>query len=478
MATSRPSSLIIPSEVVDVTNSSTGLAKTSTAKPERSSSSSVDSSSAINNNTSDNISSSQNFVRTTTSSTTTESDLESEHGDQNRSREQKSDSNSQEQLSRRMKHFQKLFKSEIQGEMPELIDSYVCAYQGDILLQGKMYITDRYLCFHSRIISYVTKHVYRWEQIQRVTRERVAFIFPTAIGIQLKHSEKKIIYASFLQRDQAFDKIESIRLQATNDMSSYDDDDSDIMNDGTLKPTNHNRQGKSYKRDSYDIVDGPEENGVLGMCLKNTNKRPTSIISTKSSNDKQQSKTLINSYSKKSSDRSTLTNQTVSNDSNESNLYSNQTSRSSRYTKHEKKQPNNEKRNNSLVNHHQSTSNSVKYRQSQNQSQERASVSHNQPTHSPSAPPSELTRNLSVTDSNSRGLLTKFLNLFVSSMNILLQIIPSSIQHARTLPLKTTVCIVLFLILLFFHAFYLMKVANRIENRLHSLHNLWPSSSN
>lgn len=134
--------------------------------------------------------------------------------------------------------------------------------------------------------------------------------------------------------------------------------------------------------------------------------------------------------------------------------------------------------NNSLVNQHRSTSNSVKYRQSQNQSQDRTSVSHNHPTHSPSVPPSEFPRNVSVIDSDSRGLLTKLLNLFVSSLNILLQIIPSLIHHARTLPLKTTVCIVLFLILLFFHAFYLMKVANRIENRLQSLHHLWPSSSN
>jgi hypothetical protein len=66
----------------------------------------------------------------------------------------------------------------------KIISSNVFFSLGDILLQGKMYITDRYLCFHSRIISYVTKHVYRWEQIENVSKERVAFIFPTAIGIK------------------------------------------------------------------------------------------------------------------------------------------------------------------------------------------------------------------------------------------------------------------------------------------------------
>ena len=93
----------------------------------------------------------------TISSTTTDSELESEqeerYADDNNSLEsttlptqrrqqqsslrresdqQKSDIQTPEQLSRRVKHFQKLFKSDIVDDnMPELIDSYVCAYQGN-----------------------------------------------------------------------------------------------------------------------------------------------------------------------------------------------------------------------------------------------------------------------------------------------------------------------------------------------------------
>ena len=43
----------------------------------------------------------------------------------------KSSSNNHDRTSRRMKHFQKLFKSVLKDQMPELIDSYVCAYQGN-----------------------------------------------------------------------------------------------------------------------------------------------------------------------------------------------------------------------------------------------------------------------------------------------------------------------------------------------------------
>lgn len=44
---------------------------------------------------------------------------------------EKTSNSSHERISRRMKHFQKLFKSVLKDQMPELIDSYVCAYQGN-----------------------------------------------------------------------------------------------------------------------------------------------------------------------------------------------------------------------------------------------------------------------------------------------------------------------------------------------------------
>lgn len=43
--------------------------------------------------------------------------------------------------------------------------------------------------------------------------------------------------------------------------------------------------------------------------------------------------------------------------------------------------------------------------------------------------------------------------------------------------LQTTIIILLILTLLFLHSFYLIQLAYRIENRLQSLHHLWPSAS-
>ncbi|CAF0893539.1 unnamed protein product [Adineta steineri] len=470
MAGSRPLSLIINEEAINTAKVSK---KRPAPKHGRSSSSSVDSSNAANMNSTnnDNNSSTQNFLRTTTTlSTTTDSDIESEQDDNQPIQSQKNDSNSQEQLSRREKHFYKLFKSELNDDMPELIDSYVCAYQGDILLQGKMYITDRYLCFHSRIISYVTKHVHRWEHIEDVSKERVAFIFPTAIGIQLKRTEKKLIYASFLQRDQAYEKIYSIWSRHVNDISSYDDEENDIVNDGTLKATNHNIRAP---RESYDIIDEPEQDDAIDMYLKNNHKRPVSLLSTKSSNEKQTSKLFMNSHNKKTTDKN-LT-QKLSNNSHDNISNATHNIRHSRFIKSERKQNEIEHRNNSVVNYRSKPTAS---RSHQGQSQDRLSASANQTTtHSNLSSTPIQNINVPTSDAQSNGILIKLLKLIISCINLFTQKLSSLFHHLQILSLKTTTFILIFLLLLFIHAFYLIKVASRIENRLQSLHPAWSSAS-
>ena len=154
------------------------------------------------------------------------------------------------------------------------IDHWLIAFLGDILLQGKMYITDRYLCFHSRIISYVTKHVHPWEQIERVTKERVAFIFPTAIGIKLKNPEKKLTYASFLQRDQAFEKILSIWSPFHYDSSSLsnhadDDEQHRYASLTTSKITNQSVDNRKKSNDDlyYEAMDQFEQDPVIKLCF-------------------------------------------------------------------------------------------------------------------------------------------------------------------------------------------------------------------
>ena len=425
-----------------------------------SSSSSIESTHGILVNTNGESSLINNPLQAIASSTTTDSDRESEQDDNLHSQPQKSDSSTSDQHSRRAKHFQKLFRSEIHGEMPEIIDSYVCAYQGDILLQGKLYITDRYLCFHSRIINYVTKHVYRWEQIGNVSKERVAFIFPTAIGIKLKGNGKRISYASFLQRDQAFEKIISIwsRFSPSMDDDDDDDDDSETAQDGTLKATNTNGRSRYDPRESYDVVEGSEQE-VLQLCLKDS-QTGVSPNSRKNSDEKQSGR---KSEKKSSTTKNLNADQKLTN--GDANAHS--TTRQSRYTKNEQKSTDKTKSKISIISFRIF---SISFR-----IENASSVNHR--SKSRHRTPSRTDPILSTCDPS--PILPSPISTFTSNGSE-----PSCSQISQNLSsflppysIQTTIIIFLILLTLFLHSFYLIKLAYRIENRLQSLHHAWPSSS-
>lgn len=130
MAKPRPVSLILPSGAFDEAPSRLTPKEKSPQPHGHSSSSSIDSNSMKNPLLKRN--SMPPAISNTTTTTTTDSDVDSDQDDQQQSDKQKNSLDTPDQRSRRLKHFQKLFKSDIHEEMPNLIDSYVCAYQGEI----------------------------------------------------------------------------------------------------------------------------------------------------------------------------------------------------------------------------------------------------------------------------------------------------------------------------------------------------------
>lgn len=74
------------------------------------------------------------------------------------------------------------------------------------------------------------------------------------------------------------------------------------------------------------------------------------------------------------------------------------------------------------------------------------------------------------------GILPKLMNIISPLIKLIIQTISSLVRCLQTYPFKTTIIMFIFLIILFFHGFYLMKVTNRIEHRLQTLHHQWPSS--
>ncbi|KAL2477877.1 Protein VASCULAR ASSOCIATED DEATH 1 [Forsythia ovata] len=86
-----------------------------------------------------------------------------------------------------------------------LVQDFNCALQDNFLLQGHMYLFDRYICFYSNLFGFETKKIIPFHEITFIRRAKVAAIFPTAIEITT--GGQKHFFTSFLSRDEAFKLI-------------------------------------------------------------------------------------------------------------------------------------------------------------------------------------------------------------------------------------------------------------------------------
>lgn len=99
----------------------------------------------------------------------------------------------------RLDEFKKLFK-----ELPEsekLIVDYPCALQRDILLQGRLYLAENWLCFYSNVFR-GTKIAVTLKDIVTITREKTARLIPNAI--QICTNTEKFFFTSFSAREKSY----------------------------------------------------------------------------------------------------------------------------------------------------------------------------------------------------------------------------------------------------------------------------------
>eukprot|EP00054_Salpingoeca_dolichothecata_P027024 m.195876 g.195876 ORF g.195876 m.195876 type:complete len:802 (-) comp25837_c0_seq1:107-2512(-) len=91
-------------------------------------------------------------------------------------------------------------------DLPEeeiLLDDFVCALQRDILVQGRLYVSQNYLCFHSNILGWETMLYLSLEDIIAIRKEKTALVIPNAIQLTTRDGTKRT-FTSFLTRDRAF----------------------------------------------------------------------------------------------------------------------------------------------------------------------------------------------------------------------------------------------------------------------------------
>ncbi|KAK2844947.1 hypothetical protein Q5P01_011606 [Channa striata] len=100
----------------------------------------------------------------------------------------------------RNEDFRKLFKKLPDTE--RLIVDYSCALQKDILLQGRLYLSENCLCFYSNIFRWETTITILLKDVTSMTKEKTAKLIPNAI--QISTDNEKHFFTSFGARDRSF----------------------------------------------------------------------------------------------------------------------------------------------------------------------------------------------------------------------------------------------------------------------------------
>ncbi|GAB0099832.1 GRAM domain-containing protein 1B [Sergentomyia squamirostris] len=100
----------------------------------------------------------------------------------------------------RSEDFKKLFKGVPDDE--RLVVDYSCALQKDILVHGRLYVSQNFLCFYANIFRWETSLSIRWKDVTSVTKEKTARVIPNAILVCTESD--KHFFTSFATRDKAY----------------------------------------------------------------------------------------------------------------------------------------------------------------------------------------------------------------------------------------------------------------------------------
>ncbi|GAA6005682.1 hypothetical protein JCM11491_003724 [Sporobolomyces phaffii] len=108
--------------------------------------------------------------------------------------------------SKRNADFHALFKNISDDDY--LIEDYGCALQREILIQGRLYISEHHLSFYANIFGWVTSLTIPFAEVCSIEKRMTAYVIPNAIQISTMHARHT--FASFLSRDTTYDLVGNI----------------------------------------------------------------------------------------------------------------------------------------------------------------------------------------------------------------------------------------------------------------------------
>ena len=104
---------------------------------------------------------------------------------------------------KRNRDFHNLFKSIPDDDY--LIEDYSSALQRDILLAGRLYVSENHICFSSNILGWVTTLIISFDEMVSVEKESTAVMFANAIAIQTLQARHT--FRSLLSRESTYELV-------------------------------------------------------------------------------------------------------------------------------------------------------------------------------------------------------------------------------------------------------------------------------
>ena len=104
---------------------------------------------------------------------------------------------------KRNRDFHQLFRSVPEDDY--LIEDYSCALQRDIILAGRIYVSEGHICFSSNILGWVTILVISFDEVVSIEKENTAVVFPNAIAVQTLQARHT--FRSLLSREATYELL-------------------------------------------------------------------------------------------------------------------------------------------------------------------------------------------------------------------------------------------------------------------------------
>ncbi|KAK9479373.1 hypothetical protein V1514DRAFT_304927 [Lipomyces japonicus] len=160
---------------------------------------------------------------------------------------------------KRNRDFHALFRSVPEDDY--LIEDYGCALSREILLQGRLYISEQHICFNSNIFGWVTNLVISFDEVMAIEKKTTAGLFPNAIVIQTLHARN--VFASFISRDSTYELIFSIWKNDENIENNSDDDlEASSSSDEGEEDSNAELSKKNANHGGNAVADGQVASGI------------------------------------------------------------------------------------------------------------------------------------------------------------------------------------------------------------------------